>query len=100
MYNLLVISLLFGFVAAIDDIYCDPSLCSPANRHVGCGHSGEFAETCPADRHMVDVSEYEMRLILHTHNTVRNRIASGQEERLSPARRMATMVELISFSNL
>ena len=92
MFKFLVISIFLGCAAANNnDRFCDPSLCRSGNQHVACGHSGDFHESCPPDRHMVPLSATEIQLVLNTHNTVRNRIAGG-EEHLSPASRMATMV--------
>lgn len=90
--SVLMVSVLFGLVSCDKDKFCDPSLCRSGNQHIACGHSGDFHEACPEDRHIVDLSKKEIELILDTHNNVRNKIANGDEPGFNPAERMATMV--------
>lgn len=86
-----VISILLGFVAS-DDKYCADGLCYPGNPHIGCGHSGDFADTCPEDRHILKLSKDEIQAFLDHHNANRHKIANGEEPGFNPAIRMATMV--------
>lgn len=74
--------------------YCDPNLCSNGLKHIACNNSGNFAPTCPADKTLVNFSNYEIQQILDIHNTMRNKIASGGESSkgFKPASKMSLMV--------
>jgi hypothetical protein len=61
------------------------------NTHVGCNHPG-WAETCPPERNLVNLTQAHKDQIVNLHNTLRNKIASGGESGFEPAARMATMV--------
>jgi hypothetical protein len=61
---------------------------------VGCGHSGTWAPTCPAERNLVTLTQAHKDQIVNLHNTLRNKIASGLEPGFNAAGRMATMVSL------
>jgi len=89
--NELIFALLIGAVCVVSgQNYCDRSLCN-GNSHVGCLHSGLFANSCPADRHLVRLSREQKQTILNTHNFLRNKIASGGIGGYCSASRMATM---------
>lgn len=93
--GLFVISFLTCLVTAEFD-YCDQRLCpqqrSKEQKHIACENSGEFSESCPTDRKLVNLTDSDKDLILRMHNIYRNKIASGSERGFSPAVRMATMV--------
>lgn len=92
-----VIVLLFNSADAVD--YCDLNLCSNGLKHIACNHSGSFAPTCPADKTMINFSNYEIQQILDIHNTMRNKIASGGESKggFKPASKMSMMVKIIKL---
>ncbi|TDG40356.1 hypothetical protein AWZ03_013221 [Drosophila navojoa] len=60
-------------------------------QNIGCNHSGHWAASCPRDSALVAFSPAEKQAILNYHNQDRNIIASGSDNRLPPACRMATM---------
>ena len=77
--------------------FCDASLCPPGVSHIGCGHSRQFDPSCPADSTLITFSAAQIQAVLNSHNTYRNRIASGGVPGFQPARRMATMVFYTTF---
>lgn len=92
MFKLLLIAFFVGSVKT-DNIYCDPSLCPKGVHHVACGNSGEFNSTCPPDRTLVPLSNANIQVIVQNHNSLRNKIANGEQAGFQPAIRMATMVK-------
>ncbi|XP_037818682.1 antigen 5 like allergen Cul n 1-like [Lucilia sericata] len=76
-------------VSATD--YCSNSICNNGARHIACGHSGQFAPSCPADAEMVTIDDNLKQVLVDAHNEKRNFIAGGGDARHSPACRMATM---------
>lgn len=75
--------------------YCSSNLCPRGVSHIGCGHSGNFSSSCPADRSMVALSNNEIQQILDIHNTLRNKIGSGSENRFRSATKMSLLVRKI-----
>ena len=73
MIKMITILFLIGLISGQNSSkYCN--LCV---NHIACGNSGNFASTCPADRKLVVLSESDMNNILKAHNSLRNKIASG-----------------------
>ncbi len=76
--------------------YCSMESCR--NRpHIGCGDTGTWSPTCPADKILVKITQTYQDQILNLHNTLRNKIASGGESGFKPATRMATMVRHLIY---
>lgn len=90
MFKLIVVSCFLGLVSAVN--YCDPKLCPAGVKHIACEHSGSFSPSCPSDKRIAAISEANQELIVDVHNTLRNRIANGDQSGFPSARRMATMV--------
>lgn len=93
MRELLVSAIFIGLVAGKSK-YCELDLCPNGKKHIACGNLGAFLSNCPSDKRLVNLSKTEIQLIVDSHNLLRNKIASGKENRFSPAARMATMVKL------
>lgn len=96
MYKFLLIACFLGLSAAdcqYKENYCDPSLCPPGVEHIACNNSGQFEDSCPADRKLIHLTTAEIESMVNIHNTLRNKIASGDEVGFLPASRMATMVK-------
>jgi len=70
--------------------FCDPRLCERSEHHVACNHD-KFSSFCPQNARLIEFSDAEKKLILLQHNSLRNKVASGQHELYRPARRMASM---------
>lgn len=73
--------------------YCDPNLCPSGRIHIACNHTGTFNVSCPPDRALVNFSDAEVLLILDTHNSLRNKIASGNESGFNSAAKMSKLVK-------
>ncbi|XP_013105494.2 antigen 5 like allergen Cul n 1 [Stomoxys calcitrans] len=70
--------------------YCDPKLCSEGT-HIACGHSGEFAASCPANAEIFNITEPFKDFLLKYHNEKRNYIAGGNDPNHDAACHMGTM---------
>lgn len=78
-----------------DTIYCAKDLCPSQQKHIACGHSGNFDSSCPADRVLVNLTQTDIDQILDLHNSYRNLVASGEQTGLSAATKMKSMVSEI-----
>lgn len=65
--------------------YCDPSLCPSNKKHIGCINKGHFGHLCTADVRVVELDDYQKRLLLHMHNQHRSTIAEGRTPGYPPA---------------
>ncbi|XP_065362988.1 antigen 5 like allergen Cul n 1-like [Calliphora vicina] len=82
----------FCLVAAVSSTdYCSNSICNNGAKHIACGHSGQFAASCPSDAQMVTITDSLKQVLVDAHNEKRNLIAGGGDANHSPACRMATM---------
>ena len=90
MFKLLVVACFLGLVSA--ENYCDPKLCPAGVKHIACGNSGNFSPSCPSDKRIAAISGAYQELIVDVHNTLRNKIANGDQSGFPSASRMATMV--------
>jgi len=86
-----LIASLVVIVQAIDENYCDPTLCDGDFRHTACDHYLEFAEGCGDEPEVVNFSPSNRKLILDVHNQYRNKIASGRLPGYAPAMRMPAL---------
>lgn len=84
---ILQFALLTGILASD---YCNPNLCRK-KPHIGCKNHGKLSPSCPADAEVIELTHKQKELILHHHNQLRSKIASGNQSGFEPARRMATM---------
>jgi hypothetical protein len=80
-----------ALVVAGEVDYCSPEICS-VGKHIACGHSGGFGDACPSNAKIEILSKSDINTILNDHNTLRNKIASGQEKGFSSAAKMSTLV--------
>ena len=81
--------------------WCDSSLCG-TSQHIACNHNGQFAPSC-VNPVLVPMTPALINLVLNTHNSLRNILASGAQTPLLRAARMATMVwntDLAQFAAL
>lgn len=72
-------------VEAVD--YC--KLCS---NHVACNNNGQFSKNCPSDAKMASLSSASIQTLLNKHNSYRNKIAGGGENRFNTAKQMMKLV--------
>jgi hypothetical protein len=73
--------------------YCAIQSQSCAGRHhIGCNNAGYWGTYCPPVRELVTLTQTQKNQIVNLHNSLRNKIASGQQSGFKPAARMATMV--------
>ena len=69
----ILITILFGFIAAQNTLYCD--ICT---NHIACRNNASFSVKCPSNAKMIELSKDEIEIILDVHNSLRNTIASGK----------------------
>lgn len=77
--------------------YCDPDLCpglKAGQKHIGCNNTGEFADSCPEDRVMVQITSFEIQDILNVHNNLRSLVAGGDAKGFDGAIKMNKLVRL------
>uniref|UniRef100_A0A182N0Q9 Venom allergen-1 n=1 Tax=Anopheles dirus TaxID=7168 RepID=A0A182N0Q9_9DIPT len=94
--------------ASAYDVYCRPELCLrynrhgelEAKRHVACGFNGSFSDACPPGRMILKIDSQLRQFILHQHNAVRARLASGAEAPFAAASRMPTVTWDDELANL
>ncbi|XP_031622380.1 antigen 5 like allergen Cul n 1-like [Contarinia nasturtii] len=72
--------------------WCDPKLCAPGKKHIGCFDGGypRWESICERPEEIKITPELQ-NIILHEHNKLRNQQALGLTPYFSPATRMATM---------
>lgn len=92
-FKLLLLAFVVKIVTSQD--WCDPKLCPAGINHIACNNSGNFSSSCPPDRTLVPLLDDDIKLILDTHNGLRNKIANGSQPGFLPAKRMATMVNYL-----
>lgn len=71
--------------------YCDPALCPSNKNHIGCVNKGHFGHLCTADARVVQLDDYQKRLLLHMHNQLRSTIAEGKTPGYPPAMKMGAL---------
>ncbi|XP_065364813.1 antigen 5 like allergen Cul n 1-like [Calliphora vicina] len=86
---LIIVAAIVTTVLATD--YCSPKICGDGVKHIACGHSGNFAASCPKDAALVHFDDKLKDVAVKAHNVKRNFIAGGGDGKHSPACRMATM---------
>lgn len=72
--------------------------CSLCANHIACNNTGNFAAACPTDATLVPLSTDIKNSILNSHNSYRNKIASGGQVGFSTAAKMNKLVR--NFCNL
>jgi hypothetical protein len=87
----LVLQVVAAVTSAVETDYCSEAICK-VGKHIACENSGEYGEACPSNAKIVELSETDIVVILNEHNSLRNKIASGNESRFSTAAKMTTMV--------
>lgn len=90
MKSIIVVFVVASLSAVLGADYCLNTLCSAGVTHIACGHNGQFASTCPAGAHLIDITPH-INNILSSHNIKRNTIAGGNLAGYLPAVRMAQM---------
>lgn len=98
MFKLLIITVIAKSVGADSVNYCDPKLCSSGVKNIACDNDGAFSSSCPADRKLITLSQADIQSIVYNHNTLRNKIASGNQAGFNQAKRMTSMVIYYVFS--
>lgn len=96
-----VFAALLLFQAIKAQNWCDSSLCG-TSQHIACNHNGQFAPSC-VNPVLVTMTPALINLVLNTHNSLRNTLASGAQTPLLRAARMATLVwnnDLAHFASL
>ncbi|XP_002134425.2 antigen 5 like allergen Cul n 1 [Drosophila pseudoobscura] len=72
--------------------YCRAELCPVNTTHIGCRNRGNFSRSCPPDAARLDIHEAARKQVVHAHNTLRQKWASGGGDTVSrSACRMATI---------
>ncbi|XP_016953954.2 uncharacterized protein LOC108027177 [Drosophila biarmipes] len=71
--------------------YCDPSLCSPGHKHVACNDTIGLHSECAIDAEVVNINDRLEKFLLHRFNELRDSVAKGGFNGLSPAARMGTL---------
>lgn len=69
--------------------------CSVCSNHIACNNPGNWYPACPADAKMVILDTDMRNLIVHTHNTLRNKVASGNQVGYNSATKMYKMVSFL-----
>lgn len=86
-----IASSIAGAVYGQNTDYCSADICRAGITHIACRHTGQFSSACPSSARMVNLDDKLKKAIVNAHNTKRNLIAGGGDERHDPACRMATM---------
>lgn len=73
--------------------------CAICPDHIVCHNNGSFYSTCPTDATMVVLDTNMRNLIVHTHNLLRNKVASGNQVGYNSATKMFKMVSKIKNLN-
>ncbi|EDW55099.1 GM10892 [Drosophila sechellia] len=71
--------------------YCYPSVCHKNLKHVACNASIELHDKCSLDAEVIVISPRVERFLLGRFNELRDRVAKGGFNGLSPASRMGTL---------
>ncbi|XP_037729421.1 uncharacterized protein LOC119560141 [Drosophila subpulchrella] len=71
--------------------YCDPSLCSAGQKHVACNDTVGLHSECSLDAEVVVINDRLEKFILRRFNELRDSVAKGGFNGLSPAARMGTL---------
>jgi len=71
--------------------YCQPDLCPSNKKHIACINKGNFGQSCTSDARVIELDDYQKRLILHMHNQYRSTIAEGRTPGFPPAVRMGPL---------
>ena len=71
--------------------YCDAELCPSNKKHIGCINKGHFGHLCTSDAEVIELDDYQKRLILHMHNQHRSTIAEGRTPGFPPATKMGAL---------
>jgi hypothetical protein len=86
----IVVAMALGVTA--EDYCAIQSQSCGGRRHIGCNNAGYWGTYCPPVRELVTLTQTQKNQIVNLHNSLRNKIASGQQSGFKPAARMATMV--------
>lgn len=91
--TLFIFASLVAFAISTD--YCDPKVCTvppnPTYPNIGCGASDSLGPNCPSDAKYIKFTDEHKKIILDTHNKLRNKIAGGEQNGFSTAAAMTTM---------
>ncbi|EDV48031.2 uncharacterized protein LOC6553078 [Drosophila erecta] len=71
--------------------YCDPSLCHKDLQHVACNETTELHDHCSLDAEIIKISPKVQRFLMRRFNELRDSVAKGGFNGLSPASRMGTL---------
>ncbi|XP_055844427.1 antigen 5 like allergen Cul n 1-like [Episyrphus balteatus] len=72
--------------------YCMKNLCSSGRKHIACNNTGDFAPACPENQtEMVPMTQSLIDMILDSHNSKREILASGNLPGFEPAAKMYEM---------
>ncbi|KAH8344131.1 hypothetical protein KR084_004679 [Drosophila pseudotakahashii] len=74
-----------------NDPYCDPSLCSPGHKHVACNATIGLHSECSLDAEVLPINEKLQKFLVRRFNELRDSVAKGGFNGLSPAGRMGTL---------
>lgn len=96
MFSLTISVFLAVSVALVSSTdYCDPQVCTvppnPTFPNIGCGATNDLGPGCPANAMYVKFTDEHKKIILDTHNKLRNNIAGGGQNGFNTASRMSTM---------
>ncbi|XP_017130681.1 uncharacterized protein LOC108148259 [Drosophila elegans] len=101
--SLLFASLVINFIAAQEDSiegteapkfnedYCDSSLCLKGQKHVACNVSLGLHAACSLDAEVLVINDKLQRFLVGRFNALRDSVAKGGYNGLSPAARMGTL---------
>uniref|UniRef100_A0A6P4FAV5 Uncharacterized protein LOC108048367 n=1 Tax=Drosophila rhopaloa TaxID=1041015 RepID=A0A6P4FAV5_DRORH len=71
--------------------YCDASLCSEGKKHVACNGITRLHKKCSLDAEVLDINDKLQRYLVGHFNELRDSVAKGGFNGLSPAARMGTL---------
>ncbi|XP_017073668.2 uncharacterized protein LOC108109615 [Drosophila eugracilis] len=71
--------------------YCDSSLCNPGQKHVACNATHELHKKCSLSAELVVINNKLEKYIMKVINELRDKVAKGGFNGLSPAGRMGTL---------
>jgi hypothetical protein len=87
----LLFSLAISVSLSNEKNYCSSTLCPKGVKHIACGHLKQFNNNCPKDAKTIIINDYQKKLFVDTHNSLRNEIALGVSKVFKSAAKMLSM---------
>nr|XP_016997449.2 uncharacterized protein LOC108057627 [Drosophila takahashii] len=80
--------------------YCDPALCGAGHKHVACNNTIGLHSECSLDAEILPINEKLQKFLVRRFNELRDSVAKGGFNGLSPAARMGTLKWDLELSHL